>query len=191
MSDSAPPADLVDEIFAAFAARGADHYGEGVSQLEHALQCAALAEADGAAGPMVAAALLHDYGHLFDGRGDAAEREARDARHEAHGAAALRRWFGSQVTGPIALHVAAKRYLCAAEPGYMAALSPASALSLRLQGGPFGAEAARRFASRRFATDAVRLRRWDDRGKVAGARTSTLETYRPLLRRLARPPVSG
>ena len=186
MTEASAPGGPIDEIFAAFAARGGDRYGEGVSQLEHALQCAVLAAADAAPPALVAAALLHDYGHLFEGRGGAAEREHRDARHEAHGAAALRRWFGPNVTGPIALHVAAKRYLCATEAGYTAALSPASALSLQLQGGPFGDEAARRFASRRFAADAVRLRRWDDAGKIVGAETPTLESYRPLLRRLAR-----
>ena len=187
MTETSAAPDFVGEIFASFAARGGDHYGEGVSQLEHALQCAALAEADGAPPPLVIAALLHDYGHLFEGRGEAAEHDGRDARHEAHGARSLRRWFGPEVTHPIALHVAAKRYLCATEPGYAAALSPASVLSLALQGGPFSPEEADRFGARRFAADAVRLRRWDDAGKVAGAPTPTLESYRPLLRRVARP----
>src|SRR5580692_3925108 len=110
------PADFTLEISRAFAERGADAYGENVSQLDHALQCAQLAEAEGASDHLIAAALLHDYGHLFEGRGDAAERDGRDARHELHGARALRRWFGLEVVGPIALHVLAKRYLCAAEP---------------------------------------------------------------------------
>ena len=175
------PADFIDEIFQAFAARGADSYGEHVTQLDHALQCAGLAEAEGADDQLVAAALLHDYGHLFEGRGDAAERDGRDAQHEAHGARALRRWFGPQVAGPVALHVAAKRYLCAAEPGYQDALSPASVLSLKLQGGPFTPAQCRRFERSRFAADAVRLRRWDDAGKAPGAPTAGLEHYRPLL----------
>jgi gamma-butyrobetaine dioxygenase len=85
----------------------------------------------------------------------------------------------------VALHVAAKRYLCAAERGYEDALSPASVLSLKLQGGPFTPTQCRRFERSRVAVDAVRLRRWDDAGKVAGARTAALEHYRPLLARLA------
>ena len=178
-------ADFIETISRAFAERGADAYGENVSQLDHALQCARLAQAEGAPEALVAAALLHDYGHLFEGRGDVAEREGRDARHEVHGARALRRWFGAEVTGPIALHVAAKRYLCAAEPGYEDALSPASTLSLALQGGRFTPDECRRFEAGRFAAEAVRLRRWDDAGKIPGAPTPALDAYWPLLTRVA------
>ena len=143
--------NFVDDIFRAFATRGGDTYGEHVTQLEHALQCALLATEEKASDPLVAAALLHDYGHLFEGRGDVAERDGRDARHEAYGARALRRWFGPEVTGPIALHVAAKRYLCAAEPEYEASLSPASILSLELQGGRFSIVQCRHFEARHGA----------------------------------------
>jgi phosphonate degradation associated HDIG domain protein len=175
---------VIDDISRAFADRGGEAYGEDVSQLEHALQCALLAQADGAADHLIAAALLHDYGHLFEERGEAAERDGRDARHEVHGARALRRWFGPEVAGPVALHVAAKRYLCAAEPGYEDTLSPASILSLSLQGGRFSSAQCRRFERSRFATDAIRLRRWDDSGKVAGRSTPGLEHYWPVLSRL-------
>jgi [1-hydroxy-2-(trimethylamino)ethyl]phosphonate dioxygenase len=177
---------FVDEIFQAFADRGDDLYGEDVSQRAHALQCAMLAEAEGAGEPLIAAALLHDYGHLFESRGEAAASERRDARHEVHGAKALGRWFGPEVVGPIALHVAAKRYLCAVEPGYEDALSAASVLSLALQGGRFSPAQRRSFERGRFAADAVRLRRWDDAGKVAGCVTPDLAHYAPLLSRLGR-----
>jgi phosphonate degradation associated HDIG domain protein len=181
-------ARFLDEIFSAFAARGGDFYGENISQLEHALQCALLAAEEGAGEALIAAALLHDYGHLFERRGDAAELQHRDAHHESYGARALRRWFGPEVTGPIALHVAAKRYLCGAEPGYELALSPASRLSLELQGGRFSQGQCRHFEARTFAADAIRLRRWDDAGKVVGRTIPTLESYAPLLRRVAKVP---
>jgi phosphonate degradation associated HDIG domain protein len=177
-------ASFVDEIFETYAARGGDRYGEDVSQLEHALQCAHLARAEGASDSLVAAALLHDYGHFFEGRGDAAERDGVDAHHEAHGAHLLRSWFGPEVTTPIALHVAAKRWLCAMEPGYEAGLSPASQLSLKLQGGRFTPDQARKFTEAPFAEDAIRLRRWDDAGKVANAVIPPLESYADLLARL-------
>ncbi|HLY80833.1 MAG TPA: HD domain-containing protein [Caulobacteraceae bacterium] len=178
---------FIAEIAQAFAARGGDAYGERVSQLDHALQCAELAQAEGAGEHLVAAALLHDYGHLFEGRGDAAEREGHDAQHELHGARALRRWFGPEVVGPIALHVLAKRYLCAAEPGYAEALSPASVLSLELQGGPLTVEQRRRFERSRFSADAIRVRRWDDTAKAVGHVAPALERYWPILTRAARP----
>ena len=176
---------FVDEIFEAFDRCGADRYGEDITQLEHALQCAHLAAQDGAGDSLIAAALLHDYGHFFEGRGDAAERDGADAHHEAHGATLLRRWFGPEVTTPIALHVAAKRHLCAVEPGYEAALSDASKLSLKLQGGAFTAEQARKFEAAPFAVDAMRLRRWDDAGKVVGAVIPPLASYADLLARAA------
>lgn len=176
---------VVDEVFRAFADHGGDFYGENVSQLDHALQCAFLATEEGASDPLIAAALLHDIGHLFEGRGEAAERDRRDARHEAHGARLLRPWFGPEVAGPVALHVAAKRYLCATELGYEAALSPASRLSLQLQGGRFAPEERLRFERSPFAAEAVRLRRWDDAGKIPDLVPPGLGHYRPLLERLA------
>jgi [1-hydroxy-2-(trimethylamino)ethyl]phosphonate dioxygenase len=176
---------MIAEIERAFAERGADSYGEHVSQLDHALQCAWLAQEEGASDSLIAAALLHDYGHLFEGRGDVAARDGRDARHELHGAKLLKRWFGPEVTGPIALHVLAKRYLCAAESGYEDALSAASQLSLQLQGGRFTAAQCDRFVRGRFAADAIRLRRWDDAGKVEGLTAPGLARYWPLLERLA------
>lgn len=174
---------FVDEIFEAFDRRGADQYGEDITQLEHALQCAQLAREDGASDSLVAAALLHDYGHLFEGRGEQAEHGI-DAHHEAHGASLLKRWFGPEVTRPIALHVAAKRHLCATEPGYEDGLSDASRLSLQLQGGRFTPEQRQKFEAAPFAQDAIRLRRYDDAGKVQDARVPPLETYRDLLARL-------
>jgi phosphonate degradation associated HDIG domain protein len=183
--------DLIAEVAQAFANRGGDAYGEDISQLDHALQCAELAEAAGASDALIAAALLHDFGHLFEGRGELAEREGRDARHEVHGARALRRWFGPEVVGPVVLHVAAKRYLCGTEPAYEAALSDASKLSLELQGGRFTPAQCRRFEQRRFAADAVQLRRWDDAGKITGHIAPDLEHYWPLLSRIAKRPAGA
>jgi phosphonate degradation associated HDIG domain protein len=178
--------EAIEDIFALFALRGAESYGERVTQLDHALQCAALAAAEGASDALIAAALLHDYGHLIDDRGHMAEREGLDGEHEAVGALALSAWFGPEVTQPIALHVAAKRYLCAAEPGYAEALSPASQLSLSLQGGPMSAEEADAFAALPFAADAVRLRRWDDWGKALEPEArGSLERFRETLVRAA------
>jgi phosphonate degradation associated HDIG domain protein len=178
----------VDTVLALIRARGDARYGERVTQLDHALQCASLASEADAPDSLVAAALLHDYGHLIDDRGHMAERDGLDGAHEAVGAAALGAWFGPAVTQPIALHVAAKRYLCAVEQGYLEALSPASRLSLDLQGGPFAPSEAAAFIARPFAEDAVQLRRWDDWGKaLEPERRRPLESFRATLLRVARP----
>jgi phosphonate degradation associated HDIG domain protein len=180
------PAQAIDDILALFRLRGGERYGERVTQLDHALQCASLAAEAGVADSLVAAALLHDYGHLIDDRGHMAERDGLDGEHEAVGARALGAWFGPDVTEPVALHVAAKRYLCATSPGYLEALSPASRLSLDLQGGAFTPAEAAAFAAQPFADDAVRLRRWDDWGKaIEPERRRILESFRDTLLRAA------
>lgn len=158
--------DRVEAILELFAARGAEAYlGEPVSQQEHALQAAYLAVRDGAPGPLIAAALLHDIGHLLDLDESAAERGI-DQRHEEQAARWLSAHFDPEVTEPIRLHVAAKRYLCAMEPAYLASLSPASVRSLELQGGPLTSPEIVRFEALPHHLDAVRVRRWDDQAKV-------------------------
>jgi phosphonate degradation associated HDIG domain protein len=169
--------NVLDEIRAAFGRRGAETYGEGVSQLEHALQCAACAERDGAPPALIAATLLHDIGHLIhDLPADIAD-QGIDAQHESLGSAFLSRHFGPGVTEPVRLHVAAKRYLAATERGYFDLLSPASVQSLRLQGGLMSRDESVRFAAEPYAADAVKLRRWDDEGKVVGAKTPDLAHF--------------
>jgi gamma-butyrobetaine dioxygenase len=166
--------------------RGADsaYSGERVSQLEHALQCAHFAQESDAAPPLVAAALLHDVGHMLLGGEREAIAAGIDQQHEKSGARHLAQWFGPEVVEPVRLHVAAKRYLCAVDPEYFARLSPVSVRSLELQGGPMTPQEAERFAAGAHAQDAVRLRQWDEQGKVVGLATPDLAHFRPLLQAL-------
>lgn len=175
----------IDRILADYDRLGHRQYGEEVTQSQHALQCAALAAADGASESLIVAALLHDYGRLVEAVKDV-DRPPTDARHEMAGAAQLGGLFAPAVTRPIALHVAAKRYLCAVEPGYLAALSPASVHSLALQGGPFASDQAVAFERLDGFADAVRLRRYDDLGKGADAATPGFDAFTPIMRRLAK-----
>jgi predicted HD phosphohydrolase len=144
-----------------------------VSQLEHAIQSAMLAEQAGASASLIVACLLHDYGHLVE---DSAV--GRDDFHEVVGADKLSSLFGEAVTMPIRLHVEAKRYLCG-DRRYRESLSPASIRSLELQGGALEPEACTAFLQRRFAADAVKLRRFDDAAKVVGLSLPNLEYFRP------------
>ncbi|KRV74340.1 MULTISPECIES: phosphonate degradation HD-domain oxygenase [Pseudomonas] len=174
---------FLDELAERFASHGAEPYGESVSQAEHALQCATLAERAGCSDALVIAALLHDIGHLYE---NPDEIEARDLRHEEVGANLLRELLPESVWQPVRLHVAAKRYLCAVDAAYHAGLSPASRHSLALQGGPFDERGASAFLSAPYAQDAITLRRLDDLGKDPAMRTPELAHFFPLLERLLR-----
>jgi gamma-butyrobetaine dioxygenase len=177
----------IDEIFSTFRERGAGAYlGEPVSIAEHSLQAALAAERDDAHPALVAAALLHDYGHLVHDLPEDSAEHGVDTAHEDVAHAFLTGLFGPDVVEPIRLHVAAKRYLCAVERAYVEALSPASVLSLELQGGPFNEHEVAVFEASPHAQNAVRLRRYDDAAKVAGASTPDLEHFRPALEAAAR-----
>jgi phosphonate degradation associated HDIG domain protein len=188
MSMIMSPVDAIAELFASEGA--ADYLGEPVTVAAHLLQAGALAHAAGAPPALVAAALLHDVGHLrgADAQADGVELSGRelmagtDNNHGDRGA----QWLSSQrfpasVTEPIRLHVAAKRYLCATEPSYFGQLSEASVYTLSVQGGPMTDAEAREFERETHAADAIAVRRWDDQAKDPSADVPDLDHYRPLL----------
>jgi phosphonate degradation associated HDIG domain protein len=154
-----------------------EYSGEGVTQLEHALQCATLAEAENAGDALVTAALLHDLGHLLNLQGETPTLRGVDDQHQYFSIPFLRPLFPGAVIEPIRLHVDAKRALCAAEKGYYEALSEDSKRSLRLQGGIFSRAQADEFTAKPFAHDAMRLRRWDDAAKFPGTATPSLAHF--------------
>jgi phosphonate degradation associated HDIG domain protein len=170
---------LIDRIFTLFTEKGQGAYhGEAVSETDHALQCAHLARRSGADDARIAAALLHDVGHLLHGLPEDLAQRGIDGRHEHAGAAWLHGRFTPAVVDPVRLHVAAKRYLCAVEPDYFTALSPASQLSLHLQGGPMTRQEVQSFEQEPWFRSAVEVRRWDDEAKVPGLAVAGLEHYR-------------
>lgn len=174
--------NVIDQLLKLFRERGdAAYHGEAVSQTEHALQAAWAAEKAGAESRLIAAALLHDVGHLLHNLGETCAEAGVDDQHEELGARWLARYFPPAVVEPLRLHVAAKRYLCAAEPDYFAQLSEASVLSLRLQGGPFTSAEVERFRAGPYAAAAVALRRWDEEAKVPGLPTPGLDHFHPHL----------
>jgi phosphonate degradation associated HDIG domain protein len=156
----------LSEIEDLFKKWGQSFYSEKVSQTAHGVQCAQLAVQDSASSSLVIAALLHDIGHLADLEdSNGAEEHTFDTAHEATAARMLASIFPPSVTAPIAMHVDAKRWLCARESGYFESLSEASVASLALQGGPMNDAEADRFVAMPHAAEAISLRRWDDFGK--------------------------
>ncbi|WP_327424497.1 TauD/TfdA family dioxygenase [Streptomyces sp. NBC_01230] len=180
-------ADTLEPLAQLFAGPGsADYLGESVSMAEHMLQAGARAEADGAPPHLVAGALLHDVGHFAGAVTGHELMSGTDNRHSHSGADLLARWFGPAVTEPVRLHVAAKRYLCAVEPGYHNRLSEASQYTLRVQGGVMTPAQVAQFAALPGAADAVAIRRWDDEAKDPDAPTPLFEHFLPLLTALLR-----
>jgi phosphonate degradation associated HDIG domain protein len=176
---------IADEIIGLFAAKGNSQYGEDVTQLEHALQCAQHARNEGAPDELVVAALLHDIGHLVTDLPEDAADHGIDDRHEEMGVRYLRQHFPETITEPVRLHVEAKRYLCATVPGYLNALSDASRKSLELQGGVMNAVEVTQFEANPHYAAAVRLRGWDDRAKDPELHPADLDAYRDLLGKVA------
>lgn len=180
---------MIDAIFNLFRTEAAElpELG-GCTHLQHSLQCASLAETSGASSALVSACLLHDLGHLIPDWRPFDRPVARDEqRHADLGEAFLERWFPPGVTRPIGLHVAAKGYLCAAQEDYRDLLSEASRSSLRRgRWRVMTPQEADRFLDQPFAYDAIRLRRWDDAGKLPEGEGLDLERFRHHLERTLR-----
>jgi predicted HD phosphohydrolase len=178
--DGAPVGLSVDDIVAVLAS-GADRSlspNVMVSQLDHALQTAALLAREQPGDPELAAAgLVHDLGHLLPG--------GSDERHAADGASAVRSALGERVAKIVSLHVEAKRYLVARDGGYGARLAGDSVRSLQRQGGALSADEMEAFLRLESASDAVVLRQADDTAKVEGLVVDGLDRWVPRLRELA------
>ncbi len=171
------PHQIVQMIFDVYNKVGHRQYGESVTELQHALQTATFAMHFNSSDAIVVASLLHDYGHLQHDEGEDVASRGVDMRHEDLGVIKLKSFFGPEILEPIRLHVAAKRYLCHKSKAYIDGLSPASRLSLQIQGGPMSADESTEFESNPFYKSAVELRRFDDMGKVSGMKTPTLESF--------------
>jgi len=170
----------LQEIAALLTEKGNGLYGlADVLQVQHALQAAWQAERDGRQPALIAAALLHDIGHLVHDMGHDPASEGIDDRHEQVGYNFLTQWFGPEVTEPVRLHVAAKRYLCAAERDYYARLSTDSVRSLALQGGPMSPAEVAAFLDNPHAQSAIALRRYDEGAKVKGLETPPVAHFMP------------
>lgn len=171
----------VKDIYSLFFERGMLAYGEAVTQTAHALQCGTLAVQDDASTGLVIAAFLHDIGHMLHQDAASAVEQAQDDTHQILGAKWLARWFGPEVHEPVRLHVQAKRYLCHVQPDYLPKLSSLSKFTLQIQGGPMRNDEAKVFEKVPFFEESIRLRRWDDAGKLTAMNTLSIEHFMNLV----------
>lgn len=161
-----------------------EYLGEAVSVVEHSLQCADLAADSAAPSSLILAALLHDIGHLLISDSARAYEMDLDRMHDEIGASWIAERFPESVVEPVRLHVAAKRYLVSTDMGYMAKLSEASIRTLELQGGKMNAREVADFESNPYWRDSIQVRLWDDAGKVAGKKCSSLNSFRHIVESL-------
>ena len=178
-----PRVPIIEKIEELFRDKGGSLYGgEAVTQEQHALQAAKLAEDSGASPALIASALLHDVGHLLHNLPDDAPDEGVDDVHEALGYRFLQRWFSPEVSEPVRMHVDAKRYLCAVDPSYLETLSEPSIQSLALQGGPMSPSEVSDYEKQPHYEASLVVRRWDDLAKDPDLATPPLAHYIPYLR---------
>lgn len=176
---------IVEELASLFQQRGGSEYGgESVTQQEHALQCAELAENNFATPALVIAALLHDVGHMLHDLPDDAPDQGVDDFHEKSGNNYLRKHFPESVSEPVRQHVAAKRYLCTVDENYESCLSEPSIVSLNLQGGRMSDDELAEFRKSLYWEDALKLRKWDDLAKIEGKKTPAVEYYLGFIARI-------
>ena len=185
------PDEIAERLIGLYELHGNDRYDEAVTQTQHAVQTAELAHAAGADRRLIAAALLHDVGHLLRASAPASVPDRpslpeHDWRHEEVAARLLSRWFDPELVEPIRHHVDAKRFLCALDPAYHETLSCASVRSLELQGGPMTAGEIERFERTAGTAAGVALRRWDDLAKDPGRVVPTIGSFHPLIADLVR-----
>ena len=173
---------VIDRIEKLYADYGQASYGEDITQTQHAVQCATLAQRAGAAPELITAALLHDIGHLLE----EISKEHGNFRHDRVGADALAADFGPQVSEPVRLHAQAKRYLCTTETGYHDTLSEASKYSLQKQGGLMTAEEVQQFEQQPYFAAAIQLRRWDDHGKDPTIADQDITVFRSVVQQALR-----
>lgn len=174
--------NIVTEIIDRLTERGGGYYaGEPITELQHALQTAYLAEKAGASPEMVVAALLHDFGHLLHDLPENFTSQGLNDQHEMQGAMYLKQYFPPAVCDPIRLHVAAKRYLCTTDPKYSNQLSQTSRLSLELQGGLMNSDEIKAFEAEPHWQEALEIRWWDDQAKIPHLIVPGLSHYVPLI----------
>jgi 2-amino-1-hydroxyethylphosphonate dioxygenase (glycine-forming) len=164
----------------------ANYIGEPVSQIEHMVQCAQLAQAAHAADDVVLAAFLHDIGHLCAFAFPQQKLDTMDeygiVDHEKLGANyLLSKGFSKKIAQLVQSHVAAKRYLTYAFPQYFNQLSDASKKTLQQQGGVMAKEEAEEFEKDPLFEQYIALRKWDEQAKKIQQPLPNLQEYKDLI----------
>ena len=175
--------DISDNIFKYYEEYGNKNYiGEPVSQIEHMIQAAMLAEEDKKSNEIILAALFHDIGHLieFDEENNIERMDDLGVKnHEKVGADFLRKLnVPSPIPELVEGHVLAKRYLTYKYPDYHDKLSDASKGTLIYQGGPMTKNEAEEFEKDNLFDIYLKMRDYDDKAKLTDIKIKPLTYYK-------------
>ena len=172
--------NVVNKIIDNFKNNKRLYIGEKITMSEHMIQTAMIAEKNNSSKSLICACVLHDYGHFIVDDPDLLVSKELDGKHEEIGFDFLKKYFLPEVTEPIKLHVLAKRYLCRNKL-YYDHLSQASKVSLKLQGGVMNDEEEKKFTSLKFYKDAIKVREYDDSGKISNIKIKSIDDYQELI----------
>ena len=174
---------IVKEIFDLYEKYGAcDYIGEPVTQTEHMIQTAMVAEEEGNGDEVVLAAFFHDIGHLLGFRDKSEQMDYLGTMdHDKIGGEYLRKkGFPEKVCKLVENHVQAKRWLVSRTPEYFDNLSDASQKTFVYQGGIMSLKEMIEFEKDPLHKTYLDFRRWEDLGKVVGKEIKPVEYYRKL-----------
>lgn len=154
-----------------------DYIGESISQREHVVQAALLAEdffksnacSDELMNETVLAALYHDVGNMleFEYPGEYELTENLGIlNHEIHGAEFLaKNGAAPEICELVVGHVTTKRYLISKNPDYYNKLSDASKRTYEYQGGEMSPHEILEYERNPLYKLHLRIREWDDNAK--------------------------
>ena len=171
---------IIEKIISNFSNNNSLYIGENLTMSEHMIQTAMMAEKAKCDDDLVCSCLLHDYGHFLINNPDELVKKKLDGGHESIGYEYLKKFFNKKVVDPIKYHVLAKRYL-AREKKYFAKLSPASKISLKLQGGVLNDKDSDRFKNKSYFKSSILLRKFDEAAKKTYVKMKTIHDYKKLL----------
>lgn len=162
---------------------GAEYAGEKVTQLEHMVQAALLAEQQGHEEEVVLAAFLHDIGHICVSAAGDNEMDGYGIKdHEEVGASYLQeKGFSRRLIRLVEAHVEAKRYLTWKSPTYYEQLSEASKKTLEYQGGRMNEDEALAFEQYPLFDLIISMRLWDEEAKIEGLPVPDLAKYHGMI----------
>lgn len=175
---------IITKIISLYEKNGASNYiGENLSQTEHMIQSAMLAEDAKESPQVIIAAFLHDIGHLIELQNNSVQMELLGVQnHEEIGREyLLKMGISKKIANLVGNHVKSKRYLTQTDPSYFSTLSEASKKTFIFQGGAMNETEMKEFELDELFAESIRLRKYDDQAKIPDLKIKSLDYYAKMM----------